>query len=480
MLKIIKYILYLSILSLIGCSNDLKKDDLAVDFNKKSMVITKNIVKFENPLKNNSKNIFSLKLDNTKNDLIHEDNISLNLNNSNLVLVLKLLLDMHGYQSKFYVDNLPSIDYKILEGKWSKVFNTLIEKYELKVLHKGENVFIYSKSAYSTYLNNIKLTIRNNVEKNNKTTKIKNSEKVLSEPMEFHMFKISYANIEAVESHLLNIFNNNYIDVLVPKIKISKDEKIISMFAKKTQFKTAEKIINLLDKKEPQVFIEAYIVSVGDDFEQKFGAAIRASGETTNSSLNGDNLQETDVLNIPFGLGSKANFSIIDQVGIHNVKLTLDALEEQNVSQKLANPKIITRNNIEASFIQGLQFQVKTTTVGQNGTTTENVEYKDANLQLRVKPTILNDGNVLMTLKLTNDSPDLTTGAITKMEINSELIIENGRVIVIGGIYNSDKSNKESKVPGLGDVPLLGFLFGSQQKVNKKNELLIFLSAKII
>jgi type IV pilus assembly protein PilQ len=165
------------------------------------------------------------------------------------------------------------------------------------------------------------------------------------------------------------------------------------------------------------------------------------------------------------------------------VDLELSALEQENKAEIIASPNITTANQKLARIEQGTE--IPYVQAASSGATT--VEFKKAVLSLEVTPQITPDNKIILDLVITQDTPGDTvktgTGdavAINTQEIRTQVLVDNGQTVVLGGIYQQQIINVTSKVPLLGDVPYLGYLFQSNSEKNEKKELLIFVTPKIL
>jgi type IV pilus assembly protein PilQ len=160
-----------------------------------------------------------------------------------------------------------------------------------------------------------------------------------------------------------------------------------------------------------------------------------------------------------------------------NVELT--ALEADGRGKIVASPRVLTADQVEAVIEQGTEIPYQQAT--SSGATA--VSFRKANLMLKVKPQITPDGNVIMTLDVNKDQPGATTPAgvqISTKHVKTEVLVENGGTVVIGGIFEQNERVDVTKVPLLGDVPVLGFLFRNNTTATNKTELLIFITPRIV
>ena len=167
--------------------------------------------------------------------------------------------------------------------------------------------------------------------------------------------------------------------------------------------------------------------------------------------------------------------------------IELSAIQEQGRGEVISNPRIVTSNQKEAIIRQGREVGYLTVTGGQSNSV-PTVQFKEALLELKVTPTITNDGRVFLNLAVKKDELDgfVDLGAfgsvpqIAKREVNTAVLIEDGQTVVIGGVYEFSDRTDLSKVPFLGDIPFLGNLFRNKNRTKTKAELLIFVTPKVM
>jgi len=255
-----------------------------------------------------------------------------------------------------------------------------------------------------------------------------------------------------------------------------------------------EKMANLLkalDIPEKQVLIEARIVEASSSFSQDLGIQWGIHYRDGSASTFGINSLNSGfggiITNIASATGFPAASAAGGALGLSFGKLTsnvqvdlrLSAAAEAGQVRIISTPKVVTLNNKSAKISQGQM--IPYSTVSAEGTKTEFVE---AALTLEVTPHITSDGSVSMKIKATNNSAgSAATGVappINKKEATTELLVQSGETTVIGGIYVDTESSTDSGVPFLKDIPLLGWLFKSNNQNKTKSELLIFITPKIV
>jgi len=161
------------------------------------------------------------------------------------------------------------------------------------------------------------------------------------------------------------------------------------------------------------------------------------------------------------------------------LNMEVTALQADGKGKIISSPRVITADQVEATIEQGTEIPYQQAT--SSGATS--VAFKKATLSLKVKPQITPDDNIIMDLNVHKDSVGQVTTAgpsIDTKQIATSVLVQNGGTVVIGGIYSQTESDNTTKVPVLGDVPYIGFLFRNNAKVDNKNELLIFISPRII
>ncbi|MEX5439950.1 type IV pilus secretin PilQ family protein [Acinetobacter indicus] len=280
---------------------------------------------------------------------------------------------------------------------------------------------------------------------------------------------------------------------------------------------TAQKIdqirgmIDLLDVSVKQVMIEARIVRATTDFTKEMGVkwGILSQGITNNNHLlvgGSDttlwNLREPELdeerggytyeierpqnLNVDLGVtspgASRIAFGLIS-LSDFMLDLELSALQADGYGEVISTPKVLTADKQQAKVASGTQIPYQSAEGGGvNAVST--TEFIDATLSLDVTPSITPDGKVQMNLNITSDSPGAPTPTgqltINKNSINTNVLVDNGETVVLGGIFEQQTANSQTKVPFLGDIPYLGRLFRKDIKSDNKRELLIFVTPRIV
>ncbi|HFA1721082.1 TPA: type IV pilus secretin PilQ [Neisseria gonorrhoeae] len=257
------------------------------------------------------------------------------------------------------------------------------------------------------------------------------------------------------------------------------------------------KLIDELDVPAQQVMIEARIVEAADGFSRdlgvKFGAIGRkklknetsAFGWGVNSGFGGGDKWEAQTkINLPVAAAANS-ISLVRAISSGALNLELSASESLSKTKTLANPRVLTQNRKEAKIESGYEIPFTVTTASGGGNST-NTELKKAVLGLTVTPNITPDGQIIMTVKINKDSPaqcasgNNTILCISTKSLNTQAMVENGGTLIVGGIYEENNGNTLTKVPLLGDIPVIGNLFKTRGKKTDRRELLIFITPRII
>ena len=316
------------------------------------------------------------------------------------------------------------------------------------------------------------------------------------EPILSEMFKLYYITPTDAKKTLIELFtdSDSYLPIQVTEEKTTRS---IIVRGKKNDLDIVDKVIREIDVRTKQVLIEAFIVEANSDFERALGARLggyysnkgRVAGGVAGTSTGS---QQGADLGLASGLGaatdSLTNFPVTGAtsgIGLLRktttgvLKVEITALESMGLGKTISNPKVFTLDNMKATVTQGQQ--IPYTTVGAEGASTS---FKDAALVLQVTPSIIGDGNVLLDIKVNNDTPDTSSSAdeppINKMEIITKLLVADGDIVVIGGIKKNVLSESKEQTPGLGDVPVIGNLFKSKGKKDELDELLVFIAARVL
>ena len=330
-------------------------------------------------------------------------------------------------------------------------------------------------------------------------------------PLRTELMQVNYAKATEVAALLKSGGSGEEptIGILSERGAVSVDVRTNTLIVKDVSSKLEDvrRLVEQLDIPVEQVLIEARIVTATDGFTRDLGARFGISdamnsGEVgvsgtvqdagrINGSVSGSRNQ-TNGFNVNLPVSSAAgslglSFARLAEGLI--IDMELSALEAENRGEVVASPKVITANQKEA-FIKAGE-EIPYLQGGSSGAS--NIQFKEAVLELKVTPQITPDGRVFLDLSISQDTRGeevvFTTAdgqavggapAINTQEIGTQILVDNGETIVLGGIFQHRVTLDETKVPLLGDIPLLGWLFRNPSRENAKEELLIFVTPKII
>lgn len=310
--------------------------------------------------------------------------------------------------------------------------------------------------------------------------------KALSVPLNTILRRLSYANATQVASLL-----RSQGGVLSQRGSVIVDRRTNTMIIKELpDFMDAViAIIETLDTPEPQVMIEARIVETTKRFSRTLGISWSFLGEAsaelgTNTGLEfPNNIDANGGVNLLTG-GDNAflNLSLGNVLNSFILDARLQAAEDEGLINILSAPKVATLNNQQASIQSGLQIPVQTVA---NNTVT--VQFVNATLELQVTPQVTAEGTILMDIDISKREPQLafavqgaSNAPISTKEATTRVMVRDGGTTVIGGIYEVSSDQGEDRVPGLANIPIIGHLFRNKRRTDENEELLIFITPRVI
>lgn len=345
------------------------------------------------------------------------------------------------------------------------------------------------------------------------------------EPLRSEVFQLNYQKVDAFRTMLgigaggtsANTGTGGNNSVLSKRGSVIADPRTNQLFVTDIASKIEDlrKLILKVDVPTKQVLIEARLVEANDGFSRTLGAKLgfsdmrtvrggdsgyqigntnnriavagnltgvgQVTGQVANSNDSYNNMQ---FVNLPAaginGVSAPSlAFSLFSPSANRFLNLELSALEADGKGQIISSPRVLTEDKHVATIEQGIELPYQTAT--SSGATA--ITFKKANLRLEVTPQITPDGNVVLDVDVSKDSKGDQTPAgfaINNQHVNTRTMIENGGTVVLGGIYQQTDRTNTNKVPLLGDVPLLGYLFKNTGHETAKTELLIFITPKIV
>lgn len=385
-----------------------------------------------------------------------------------------------------------SISAELIDVPWDKAFQAILDmkNYAADIDVASNLIRIHSPqnlTAQENYKSERAQAIKQKVEFEDSV-----------EPIFSEIFRLYYISPDQAKGTLEELFvSQNSGNTFSPvQITVEDTTRSIIVRGKEKDLDVVDKVIKEIDVRTKQVLIEAFIVEANSDFERALGTRLggyynnkgRVVGGTSGTSSGSGSLatdtaaalgSATDSLtNFPV-TGATSGIGLLRKTTTGVLKAEITALESIGLGKTISNPKVFTLDNQLATVTQGEEIPYQTTSDGTTSTS-----FKEAALKLEVTPSIIGDGNVLLNIKVNNDTPNRTTASdeppINKMEIVTKLLVADGDIVVIGGIKKNVISNSKNQTPGIGNVPVIGNLFKGKSNSDNLDELLVFIAPRVL
>lgn len=302
-------------------------------------------------------------------------------------------------------------------------------------------------------------------------------------PLKVRLVPVSFAKLDELEKQIKPFLGKRGSVIADPRtssVVISDIDENLDRVAK---------LIQSIDVPPQQVLIEGKIVEALDDFTSDIGVSWSSSGRRFNTGAGSSTGNVRGLAGLSVGspgtgaLGLNLQLGTLDILG--DLTATLALNEHRGNVKVLSSPRIVALHNQPAEISQVTQIPYSTATTNGSGNAVPTTNFKDVALKLAVTPQITNSGSVIMSVEMKREftgAKDKTATAppINSRTANTKIMVKNGQTAVIGGIFQSDSNDGTTQVPWLGDIPIVGWLFKSKSKSSQKNELLIFLTPKIL
>ena len=427
------------------------------------------------------------------------EKLSLNFQNIEVRALLQVIADFTNFNVVTSDTVTGTVTLRLKDVPWDQALDIILQSKGLGVRKNGNVLWIAPKEE---------LTAREQVE-------LESRKKIADlEPTRTQSFQLNYTRAEEVAKGIAGQTlvgggggGNQAGRILSARGSVLFESRTNQLFVTDVPSKLEEiqQLIAKIDIPVRQVLIEARIVEADDSFGRNLGVKLGATdlrGTPTRSGISIGGTYDaigvqTGQIPAPVDFQPNSQFVSLPAAGISGasaatfalslfgasanrfLNLELSALEAEGRGNIVSSPRVITADQREAIIEQGEDIPYQQAT--SSGATS--VQFKKATLSLKVKPQITPEGNVILNVEVNKDSRGaLTTAgpAINTKRVTTEVLVENGGTVVIGGIFTQDEQNSVSKVPLLGDIPFLGALFRSTEKSTRKTELLVFLTPKIV
>ena len=417
-----------------------------------------------------------------------KDRIDLDFQDASLPNTLRVFSEMSGFNIVIADEVKGNINLRLHNVPWNQAFEIILANNQLQIQCIGDNIVnvtarnvISGESVARNVVSEQETPVRRSVVSDgNMVTEVK---------------RINYGQIEDVAKNLDSLRSES------GNITVDTRTNTLILTDLRPNIEKMLEFITILDKKSPQVMIEARIVTVSTSYSKELGIEWGLTGaiaKKRNSIREDFNSQGGDIL-ITTGTGTVGAGAELVNLGTTStatsgigilagnimsgldLDMRLTAMESAGRGRVLSAPKVTTMDHREAHISSGRRIPYETTS--QEGTATQ---FIDAELSLTVTPHVTTDDNVLLQIKATKNAADFanTDGngnpTITTNEATSEVIVANGATTVLGGIFENTKSETEKKVPFLSAIPILGQLFQNMDDEDTVSEILIFITPTIV
>ena len=398
--------------------------------------------------------------------------ITMNLKSVKPEEVLRFLAETSGFNIIITEDvkKMGPVTLSLVDIPWDQALDTVLDI----------NKLVAKKNGIILIVNTLEnATLEQEIAKKAKVAALE------QDPLLTKVFPISFASIEELQKII-----GEYSTPV--RGKISKDSRTNSLIVKDTAevIEKVKKIVELLDTQTPQVLIESKIVEVSERYTKEIGlekglqfgydpisptSGGNAPASSGTFSFSTAPSQATNIFGLTIGRFNR----------LINLDFTLNLMESEEKAKIISSPKVITKNNVKAEIVQDENIYYLESAVN-DGIVSNKFVPQQAKLSLAVTPQVTNDGSISLDVSVQKDSLGAsialnTPRPETKRLIKTQVLVDNGATVVVGGIYTYVNTESHSGVPFLKDIPLVGWLFRTQYNpVTEKKELIIFLTPRII
>lgn len=438
------------------------------------------------------------------------EKLSLNFQNIEVRALLQVIADFTNFNVVTSDTVTGTVTLRLKDVPWDQALDIILQSKGLGVRKNGNVLWIAPKDE---------LAAKEQVD-------LEAKKKVAElEPLRTQSFQLNYTKAEEVAKGLTGQSTaggaggagNQATRIMSPRGSVIFEARTNQLFVNDipTKLEEIQALITKIDIPVRQVLIEARIVEADDSFGRALGIKLGGSdlrgvrGGTPGYGVGGDTrvtvgnsyaaigyqttqapgapaFNDSAFVNLPanttaFGGSTAASFalSLFGATANRFLNLELSALESEGKGNIVSSPRVITADQTKARIEQGEEIPYQQAT--SSGATS--VSFKKASLSLEVTPQITPEGNVILDLEVNKDSRGALTAAgpaINTKQVKTQVLVENGGTVVIGGIFTQDEQTEVNKVPLLGDIPYLGYLFQNRVRSTRKTELLIFITPKIV
>jgi type IV pilus assembly protein PilQ len=437
------------------------------------------------------------------------EKLSLNFQNIEIRSLLQVIADFTNFNIVTSDTVTGGVTLRLKDVPWDQALDIILQSKGLGVRKTGNVLWVAPKDELNTK-EQVELEARK------KLTEL--------EPVRTQSFQLNYARAEEVAKGLTGQGGSSgggggqTTRILSPRGSVLFEQRTNQLFVSDIPGKLEEvsQLIAKIDVPVRQVLIEARIVEADDRFGRALGVKLGFSdlrglqGGIPGVNLGGNNYatvggnynavggqtlqmvkddfkyNDTQFINLPanassLGGAAAATFamSLFSATANRFLNLELSALEAEGKGKIVSSPRVVTADQVKAIIEQGEELPYQAAT--SSGAT--NIQFRKANLKLEVTPQITPEGNVILDVDVNKDSVGRSTVAgfaIDTKHVKTQVVVENGGTVVLGGIFTQVDRDEVNKVPFLGDIPYMGNLFKNKQRISNRTELLVFITPKIV
>ena len=396
------------------------------------------------------------------------EKLTLNFQNISTREALSVIADFTGLNMVISDTVSGSLTLRLKDVPWDQAFEIILQSRGLD-MRKNGNVIQVAPREEIAAKEKIEFSARQEISE--------------LEPLRTENFELAYAKA----ADIVALISNDKQKILSARGSANFDLRTNLLFVKDvpSSLEEVRKLIKLVDVPVRQVLIEARFVEASESFNHTLGGRLGYTGPTqaaggvaagnARAAISGGSL------NLPgaaSGLGG-LTMTLFNAAATHTLTLELNASAIDGTTKNIASPRVVTGDKTPATIESGVE--VPYLQASSSGAT--NVAFKKAVLGLTVTPQITPDDSVTMKISVSQDSVgNIYSGvpSINTKKVDTQVLVDNGGTVVIGGVYTQDDSDSTSSVPGLADIPVLGWLFKTNTVVKSKKELLVFITPKIL
>lgn len=409
--------------------------------------------------------------------------VSLDFQNVDVRTVLQILAKEAGVNIIASDSVKGKLTLKLNNVRWDEALDLILQSKNLGMRKVGSIINIAPKSEFEAQDRQELMIEKDQIELGG---------------LQSRSFQVKYKSVEDLKTMVEGSNNSGSGNSILSKrgsIMIDEGTNTVVVTDIPANINKFERMLQQIDIPRDQVMISARIVEVKDSYARSLGMKLgtivnRNNGnnqysgptgmEDSNNSSSSSSSLLTPNINLPIvpgANGSYTGFSLIRSTNSAIVNLEISAMQEEGNAKIISSPRVLTLNGEEALLEDGMEVPYRIMQGDNEGFTTE---FKRAVTSLKVTPQITPDGNVMLNVEVSKDTPFQENGAISVKKLNTRAMIEDGGTLILGGIYDESSSDGVNKVPFLGDLPVVGNAFKTKNRNSERREVLIFLTPKVV